>query len=180
VTVAERYWWLAPLLSAIALGFILWFNSGRQKVREWRMKRPFNAYMTRHADDPGERLELRLPSHSQVTIQIRMRPRLNYKQSELIFGFLGDLDKRPLPDHVSQSFIKREMNKRSPDTSSSHYIDHTNHYHIRDDVNRTKYNTYVKEFVVNTRDVGEYPVLLLVATDCGEGKPYGELLVIVD
>ncbi len=187
VTDAQQYWWLAPLISfcafvvsLLALGAIVWFNWGQHRVRAIKLKRPFNAFLTYGPSDPYEYWDLHVPAHSKVMVQVRIRPRMQYRQTEIVFGFNGDPVTRPVPLQVLNRFIKKGMNrKQDPDTTPNHYIDNDNHYHIVTTVDRSPPNTQALEFIVQTKKPGHYPVLLEVITDSGEAKPKNDLDITV-
>lgn len=182
MTAPQGYWWLAPLISGLALIAILWFQWGQHRFRTFRARRGFTATMV-IAPEAGKAKsrEARVPANSQISIQLRMRPRLHYRQMELLFGFRGDALQRPMPLHVLNSYIKHGKRRtQSPDTNADHYIDHEDFYHIKETSERTYPNVYTLGFLVQTREPGRYPVLLEVMTDCGEAKAKKELVLIVD
>jgi hypothetical protein len=85
------------------------------------------------------------------------------------------------PLSVRNAFIKDGLTReQSPKTSSSHYIDHGDCYHIKEAVERTKPNYYNYGFIVKTKTPGRYPVILEAVTDCGEAKPKEGLTLIVE
>jgi hypothetical protein len=130
---------------------------------------------------PDECNDLRIPAHTgEVFIHLRIRPRIQYRQTEILFGFDGDRSKRPLPLSVLNTFIKKGFNReQNPEKNSNHYIDQDNHYHIVTTVDRPPPNVQALGFVVQTREPGRYPVVLEVITDCGEAKPYFRTYVTV-
>jgi len=176
----QEVWWLAPLISFLALVAVVWFQWGQYRIRAIRLRRPFNAVLTHGADKADEFWELHVPAYSEVRIQVRIRPRTAYKQLEMVFGFFGDTSKRPEPRRVLNTFIKRGVNREpSVDSNPNHYIDQDGHYHITTPTDSTPEHTYVMEYVVQTREPGRYPVLLKIATECGEANPYSDLFVRV-
>jgi hypothetical protein len=182
ITAGQEYWWLAPVISGVALAAVVWFQWGQHKVRTIRARRGFSATMV-VAPEAGkiEACEVRVPPNSQISLQLRMRPRLHYRQMEIIFGFRGDALQRPVPLHVLNSYIKHGKRRiQSPDTNPDHYIDHEEFYHIKETSERTYPNVYTLGFLVQTRNPGRYPVLLEAMTDCGEAKAKEELVLIVD
>ena len=184
MTAAQEYWWLAPVISLcgliITVAVIVWFNWGQHRVRTWRLKQPFNASLCHGPDKADEYWELHVPSHSEVMVQVRMRPRISYRQLEIVFGFYGDRPQRPVPKRVLNSFIKEGMNREPLPTNNPHYyIDQDDHYHITTPTERTPPHTYVMGFIVQTNEPGRYPVLLGVFTECGEANPHNDLFVRV-
>jgi hypothetical protein len=179
---AQQYWWLAPTISGFALIAILWFQWGQHRVRAYRLRRPFSAMLLRESNSPDEFNTLHLPAHKdEVIIHLRIRPRVSYRQTEIVFGFDGDASKRPLPHKVLNEFIKKGFNReQDPDKNQNHYIDQHNHYHIVATVDRSPPNVQAIGFVVQTRDPGRYPVVFEKIIDCGEAKSFIKLHVIVD
>jgi hypothetical protein len=182
MTAAQTYWWLAPLISFLALVAVIWFQWGQHQARKYRLKRGFNAFLAYGPAAPDEQLDLRLPANSKVMVQIRIRPRMAYRQIELVFGCRGPEETRPVPLRVLNRFIKVGASRQqSPATHPNNYIDHGDHYHIGGTVDRAPPHTYALEFVMQTKGPGRYPVLLEIITESGEAKPKKELyLTVVD
>jgi hypothetical protein len=182
MTVADKYWWIAPTISFLALIAIIWFQWGQHVVRSYRTRRPFHADMSMAPSTPGSYCrELHVPPNALVSLQLRIIPTLHYKQTDSIFGFDGPAKDRPLPVSVRNEFIKDGLTReQSPKTTSSHYIDHGDCYHIKEPLERTKPNYYNYGFIVKTTTPGRYPVILEVITDCGEAKPKERLTLIVE
>jgi len=182
MAVADKYWWIAPTLSGLALLAIIWFQWGQHVVRSYRTRRPFHADMSMAPATPGSYCrELHVPPNTKVSLQLRLRPTLHYKQTDFIFGFHGLAKDRPQPLSVRNEFIKDRLTReQSPGKNPSHYIDHGDCYHIKEAVERTKPNYYNYGFIVETKTPGRYSVILEVVTDCGEAKPKEELTLIVE
>jgi hypothetical protein len=181
MTAAQHYWWLAPVISALALAAIVWFQWGQHRVRAFRLKSPFTVLLSHTSDSPDEVQNLHIPAHTnEVFIHLRIRPRVQYRQTEILFGFDGDRERRPLPQSILNTFIKKGFNRvQNPDKDTNHYIDQDNHYHIVTTADRSPPNVQALGFVVQTREPGRYPVVLEIITDCGEAKPYFRVYVTV-
>lgn len=180
MTAAEEFWWLGPSIAFCAFAAILWFNWGQHKVRVLRLRRPFVASIAHGPDESHEYCLIAVPAHSEVLIQLRIRPIVAYRQLELVFGFTGDRLRRPVPLRVRNTFIKTGINREiSPKDHPNHYVDHDDKYHINTPVERSPPTTYVVGFVIQTNEPGNFPVLLDIVTDCGEAKPRGGLGFIV-
>jgi hypothetical protein len=176
-------WGLGILISFSALMAGIWFNWGQHRLKVYRLKRAaFDAFLAYGPAVPNEQLDLRLPAGSQVMVQIRIRPRLQYRQIEILFGCKGSKDARPIPLRVENRFIKAGATRvQSPGTNPNHYIDHDDHYHIVQTMDRSPPNTQALEFVVQTKGPGRFPIALGVITDIGEANPKWELfLTVVD
>jgi hypothetical protein len=178
MAVGQEYGWL---ISAAALAAILWFQWGQHRVRAFRLHRAFHATLSPGTDGQQEALSIKVPAHTkEVLVQIRIRPRLTYRQIEILFGFDGDPNRRPLPVSVLNAFIQHGFNReQNPDKNQNHYIDHHNHYHIVQTVDRSPPNTQALGFVVQTREPGRYPIVLEVITEVGEARPYTKIQLIV-
>jgi len=180
MTASQEFWWLAPLISFLGLLAVVWFGWGQHRLKAFRLRRPFDAVLAHGADKPDEFVEMHVPAHSQVMVQVRIRPRTSYKQLQMVFGFWGETSKRPEPLRVLNTFIKKGVNREpSVETNPDHYIDADGYYHITTPTERTPEHTYVMEYVVQTREPGRYNVLLKIATECGEANPRSGLVVRV-
>ena len=105
MTAAQTYWWLAPLISFFAFLAIIWFQLGQHQVRKHRLTRGFSAFLAHGPTDPNEQFDLRLPANSKVMVQIRIRPRMPYRQIEC----QGPEETRPIPLRVLNRFIKKSV-----------------------------------------------------------------------
>jgi hypothetical protein len=183
MSAAEKFWWLAPSVAGFAAILVIWFNWGQHKIRAFRARRPFEAFLT-IAPEKGRDSwchELHVPPNTEIAIQLRIRPRLHYRQLSFAIGFGGIEADRPRPIKVLNTFIKEGLRReQSPADNENHYIDYNNWYHIRDEVERIRPNFYAYGFLVQTKKPGRYPVLVEIITDCGEGKPSKELHLIVE
>jgi hypothetical protein len=146
VPAAQQFWWVGPLIaglsllvSSAALCAIIWFNWGQHRYRAYRQRTAgFNVFLTYGPDDTKEVRELRLPANSEVMVQLRIRPTIQYQQIEVVFGCHGSDITRPVPLRVLNRFIKHGVNReQSPDTHASNYIDKDDHYHIKETVDRS-------------------------------------------
>lgn len=184
MTLAEQFWWVAPSVATFAALLIIWFNWGQHKVRALRMKRGFDAFLTLFPEKGRETWchELHVPPNTTIAIQLRIVPRLSFKQFLFVFGFGdGDKDSRPLPKRVLNKFIKVGMRReQSPETNENHHIDYVDNYHIREQMERVVPNTYAYGFEVQTRAPGRYPAYLRIITDCGEARPRHPLVLVVE
>src|SRR5262245_14227266 len=89
-TPGEQFWWLGSVLSAASLLAILWFQWWRPAVAKWRLRKGFDLYFTVAPDSFDIFREHHVPPHQEVSVQLRMNPRLEFRQRELVFGFDGD------------------------------------------------------------------------------------------
>jgi hypothetical protein len=178
-TSAEEFWYLGPVISAIAACLIVWFNWGQHALRSHKMKRPFRLDIV---GQPGRMVkELHAPPDSECSIQFRIWPLLNFEQHEMIFGFIGDREKSPIPQKVLNEFIKLGRGReQSPDVNEKHSIDNSDNYHIKETRILTMPNNYTCGFIVKTRDPGVYPIRFEMITDSGESFPVSSVFLIVD
>ena len=171
--------WLGIGISASILLIIGWVNVIKPLRRKAMMRAPFTAYF--RTSDEKKLTELHVPAKASVDIQINREPRLHYTEYELALGFDGPPDKRPYASRARNLFIKRGRFKEgTPDTDDRHYIDAKDAYHIKEQRELTKGNTYTVGFAVQTRESGRYPVRLRTITDAGEGQPQKQLVLIVE
>jgi hypothetical protein len=182
VTINEGAPIAAALLGACTLTAILWVNFARPMRRHWLMKNPAKAeFLIELADGTETRAKrMSVPPYSEVLIQLRLSPRLHYKETVLIFGFDGDPESKPLPIATHNTFIKVGNRRETPETNREHMIDRKDRYHIRRATERTKGNVFALGFEVKTRAPGTYDVCLEFMTDDGEGKPTVPLALVVE
>jgi hypothetical protein len=182
IPAAQQFWWIAPTISFFALLAIVWFNWGQHRYRAHRQRTAgFDVFMS-YGPDGTEVRELTLPANSEVMVQLRIKPAIQYRQIEIVFGCRGSDIGRPVPLRVLNRFIKFGVNReQSPQTHSNNYIDKDDHYHIKETVDRSPPHVQALEFVVRTGRAGAYPVLFEVITDSGEAKSAkGLYLTVVD
>jgi hypothetical protein len=183
ITASQQFWWIAPVLTGVTILLLLWFNSGRNRLRTWQMKRGFEARLAMGTEkkEIGWCQELYVPPSRELSIQIRIDPRFSYRQHGLIFGFRGTASEKPEPLSVLNTFIaKGRRREQSPDTDENHSIDYNGSYHIREVKEIVKPTTYAYGFKVRTRTPGRYPVVLIVLTDSGEAVPRTDLFLVVE
>ncbi len=168
-------------LSLLVLLVLLWVNFGRNRLRHYRMRRPFDVYFKLGADaDAPTATEISVPAHSTEQIDIRIAPKLHFVQNEIIVGIGGDVESRPRLVAMNNPFVKRgKGTKGSPEDTGGHYTDYNDNYHIQERVDRTRGNKYALGFIVETRDPGAYPLTVKAMTDDGEGKAANQLIVRV-
>jgi hypothetical protein len=182
-TPAESYWWLAPVISGIAVFLAVWFNWGKDWRRSRRMKRPFRLDLVRPpGKTPADMVnELHAPPNSEFSIQLRVWPLLPFEIHEIVFGFYGEQDQRPVPKHASNEFVKiGKRREQHPEIDEGHSLDRSDNYHIREDRHFSNPNNYTYGFIVQTREPGVYPIRFEMITDCGYAFPVKGAFLTVD
>src|SRR5450432_1218239 len=100
-------WQYAPmigwLLTVVSILLIVWFNWGQHRVRRWRLKKPYDLWFNGETRGKWTR-ELSIRAYSEVHIELRLEPLLNYKEFEVVFGFEGPEGDRPRPVRVENRF----------------------------------------------------------------------------
>jgi len=170
-------------LSVAVLALLFWVNFGRNWLRHYRMRRPFDIYFKLGgAADAPTGTEARLSAHSsEEQLDIRIAPKLHFVQNEIIVGIKGDSERRPRLKEMNNLFVKEGKGAGgSPAQRESHYIDYDDNYHIKERVDRTKGNKYALGFIVETRDPGTYDLSVSAMTDDGEGKASNLLTIRVE
>lgn len=172
---------LSLVFSGTILLIIAWVNIGHPLYRRYRLRKPFRAYFKSLPQAKGlETTEHAVPANSNVEIDFRLKPTINYVQHELILIFEGDPDQKPLPKAVVNTFIQEgAARNQGPKTNPNHYIDYENSYHIRHQQVRTKGNTYAIGFLVETRGPGRFPVRFETLAEDGLGRSANDLTVVV-
>jgi hypothetical protein len=179
----EDYWWLAPVISGIAVLLAVWFNWGKDWHRRRRMRKPFRLELVRPPGTSQDDMvrELLAPPDSEFSIQLRVWPLLEFDIHEIVFGFVGDQDRRPVPQRAFNEFIKiGTRRKQVPGVDDGHLIDYSDNYHIREDRAFSKPNNYTYGFLVQTREPGLYPIRFEIITDCGEALPVRGVFLSVE
>lgn len=146
------------------------------------MRNCFDIAFTPSPDHPRESWtnELHVAADSEVSVQLRMDPRLHFRQDEFIIGFEG-FTQRPRVLRAFDPFVKvGKRREQSPETNPDHYIDAKDRYHIAQKVERTAGNTFSYSFMVKTYLPGRFVVIIRTMTDCGEGRPRQSLVLVVD
>lgn len=133
------------------------------------------------ASAPEERV-IKVPAHTdKVQVDFRIRPLLTFRQQELAVSVGGDIDKKPLPLAVNNTFIKEGLLKRqSPQDNEKHYIDYNGTYRIVSDRVHVIGTPYAIGFEFQTREPGEYPVTFKVKTENGGGRSAMVCTIIVE
>lgn len=98
-----------------------------------------------------------IPAHSEIPIQLAMRPRVSFEETELYVGCEGDDGNRPRITQYFNSFIVRGKHKEdTPETNDNHYVDSDGYYHMRERRTRVKEETYVTGFMLRAYSQGKY------------------------
>ncbi len=101
--------------------------------------------------------ELTLPSNSLVTIELWIKPKMNFHESEFYFGCEGDDVTKPRPIEYDNRFVERGLaSKASPETDRNHYVDHHAYYHVRTERDLISSEVYVRGFSLKTIAEGKY------------------------
>ena len=179
----QPYWWLGALLSGLTLLSVLWFNIGSPLLREYRLRRPVDAFLTLYPEGGHDSwtTELHVQPNSEVVVHLRFRPRLHFKSMDLIFGFVGESPIRPTLIKTRNVFVARgKQREASPDDDDRHYIDYKGNYHIKDVQERVRGTVYAQGYVIQTSKPGRFRVKLGITTDGGDGEPTEPLFIIVE
>ena len=174
--------WVVPSgLSTVVIGILVWVNFVRPKCRSRGLKKPISAYFVK--PETGERRLhcVTVQANSECTVHLRIQMHMQFEESQMVFGFDGDREKRPIPQSVVNSYVHKGSEKyQSPDTHTNHYIDEKYRYHIRHSRNRTPTDVIAIGFTIEARSPGEYPVYLMVVTEEGDGSLRQPLTVVVE
>jgi hypothetical protein len=184
---------VSTAVSALAAGMIFHINFVRPRLRRRKLKNPVKAWFLipaqhRHPlnyaisdTDDHAVSELILPPHSECEIQICMSPLVSFRNSELSFGFdwMGETDlKKPIPIEFFSPFVERGALRRgNPDSDPTHYMDFSNHYHIRRDILYVVGQDVAFGFKIMTRDAGVYRTHLTFKAEEVEGTAFLSLRV---
>ena len=149
----------------------------------WRriyLKHPCNVHFAVwHNDEQHLLEEITLPSNTKCQIEIRIRPRISYEENMFGFGFLGDANDIPIPKGRFSNFVKEGNKYSSPDKDEGHILTEKLRYHIQHSYVRRKHIVVATGFIVETRSVGDYPILITFSSDLRDGGPRQNLVLHV-
>ena len=139
------------------------------------MKGHFTIRQTPDSDiEPHHVQTLVLRSHSATEIEIGIHARTVFHAREVIFGFKGNRDSKPVVTGRARQFVK---SGNLPD--QTYYVDHADWCHAVIDRDFNRGTHIVMGFAVQTRQPGRYEVQLSFVTDEIEGN-YERLAVLVE
>lgn len=126
--------------------------------------------------------EVRVPAHSEATIQLEHKPKLKFSVTEISFGFIGEVGEKPEPTEYFNSFIREGKRKggRPSDDNPTHAVDRKGNYHIVEERLFTPRNHYPVGFKIATAKPGRYQVRWYYFTEEGEGRVGEDLTLIVE
>jgi hypothetical protein len=178
-------WPWSIIISAAALSVVAYTQIIRPWRRRRRLRRPFDAYfvittpgrfrMGYVVQDDKEHYvkELVVPSHSEVSIQIALEPKLSFLQHELYFGCDEGLvdEEKPRATEWFVPFVREGVRRSGkPDEAHpGHYTDYNGFYHVRENYLYTK-DARVIGFKLVTRRTGTFPAQIYFVTDDVRGK----------
>lgn len=114
--------------------------------------------------------EIVLPANPKVPVEVWIKPKINYYQTEYYFECEGELEGKPRPVKYYNPFVVEGRKEATPRENSNHYIDHHLYYHVRKKGYRVENEVYVSGFIIETRKEGRYKAQLLIHTHEGLGK----------
>ena len=177
LVIMSPYWPVVSALGAVVvISILVWVHFGRPARRRRGMKHPCDVWFDL-VDGPAE---LTVPANSRVEIDFRIRPKLKYECRKMVFGFVGDKNKIPIPISVSNKFVARGKQREvSPDDDENHFVDVDHQYHQGVYRFHTPPDIYAQGYRVETREPGRYKIDFMFLTDEGEGTPSKDLFLVV-
>jgi hypothetical protein len=177
---------IAAFLSAAVLVLYLAVEFIRPHVRRRKLKRPCNVQFVIHPTREGHSdyaiqddnwhfaKEITLPPASDFHVEIMLRPRLNFVESEFAFGCSDDspldADKKPFATGYINSFIVRGKKSATPEEDENHYTDRHGFYHIRRSfAQRSVGQDFIVGLKLRTRAVGVFKVEVWLTTEEKQG-----------
>lgn len=178
ISMPETYQALGPIISALILVIIVWLNFIGPLVSRKRSQKPFKIYFL---DNDYERVESHdADKNSEIDIQLRMIPHFNISGQEIVFGFYGGEDEKPIPISTFEKFIKIGSRRtESPDSNPDHYRDIKGFYHTPKTRSYAKGTVYALGFRVKTHKPGKYKLFLRILRSDGESQPKNEITLNV-
>jgi len=179
---------ISALIGGAALLCVIWIQFIKPWLRGRRLRRPCEVHFVLRPErhdyvvHDNERHHVRvlvLPAHSVREIEIGFKVKVNFRESELVFGCDGDDDAKPYASQWIDSFT--DTGGKTiwiPGEDEGHSIDMHKFYHRRLDRLRNIGTHYVNSFRLITRAPGEYKAYVSFLTDEIEGN--AELSIIVE
>jgi hypothetical protein len=186
---------VAAFVGIATFALVAWVNFGRPIRRRRKLQKSviaeFLVPSAKHhtcefaEQDNREHLlkTIVLPANSEVTVDLRFTPRLNFESTEVIMGCIGATSKIPYATEYYNQFIKEGEGQRiKPGPGNRHYLDKHNYYHIRDNSPRrwSRRACVSIALKIKTRGPGQYPVELYFPGDEVEGKAEDLVIVVED
>jgi hypothetical protein len=186
---------IAAFASVATLIMVGWVNFGRPFRRRRKLRKPVIAEFVlpsakHHACDFAEQdnrehllKTIVLPAHSEVTVDLRFTPQLNFEGTEISMGCLGAINRIPYATEYFNQFIKEGAGQQiKPGPGNRHYLDKHNYYHIRDNNPRrwTVGQCVSVALKIKTSGPGKYPVEVYFPGDEVEGKAEDLMIVVED
>jgi len=181
----EAIWTIIGAIASVSvLGLYIFVEFIRPRMRRYKLKHPCDVTFV----IPPQRTsqicefavlddqwhftrEITAPPHSDIHIELRLVPRLNFTQSEFAFGCDGDknLDTKPFAVEYFNSFIDKGKKVASPESNEHHYTDRHQYYHITGNRQRSVGQHFIVGLVVRTREPGTYKADIETTTEEMQG-----------
>jgi hypothetical protein len=186
---------VAAFVGVATLVLVAWVNFARPVRRRRKLQKPVIAeflvpsgkhHTCEFAEQDNREHLLKtivLPANSELTVDLRFTPLLNFESTEVSMGCVGPINKIPYAVEYFNRFIKEgEGQQIKPGPGNRHYLDKHNYYHIRDNNPRrwTVLTCVAIALKIKTRGSGQYPVELYFPGDEIEGKADDLMIVVED
>jgi len=102
-----------------------------------------------------------LPAHAEIPIQLWIKPRVAYEETDMYFGCEGSINEKPEPIKYYNPFVYQGKREIVPGGEEGHYIDFHRYYHTVGKRVRVPTEVYVPGFMIRTHTSGEYEAQLL-------------------
>lgn len=166
-----------------------WAHLGRPWWRRRRLRNPCEVHFVLrpevattdyvvHDDRRHHTRTLVLPAHSEVEIELGLRARVHFRETEFVFGCDGEDSAKPYATQWLDRFsANTTKNAWTPGIDEGHSLDIHHFYHRRKEVHRNTGTHYVHSFLLVTRVPGTYKAYVSFLTDEVEGNAQLELVV---
>lgn len=176
--------WEIKIGSVIVILLLLYFEILRPYLRRtWHLRKAFVCHFAVDDNNDNRHLvdKLVLPANRQQPIALRIWPKINYKQTDLLVNIGSQMEDKPEILNYYNAFVSRGKGRfESPETNDRHYVDRKGAYHITNEKMTTKPNTFTVGYSVRTKTAGCYPLRIAAVTDDGEALPKNECFILVE
>lgn len=145
---SDNHYWVGILLSALIFLIIFVRQVLEPYIRSKRMKFPYRVNF-RIAPKGAERpTELEVDANSECHMQLSRTATLSFTEHELIVGFEGDAEGKPVITEPHNKFIKKGQRLEN------WYLDDSDNFHEPNERRLTRTNTYTTGLKIVTKEPG--------------------------
>jgi len=176
--------WEISLGSVLVIALIFFVEFGRPYIRrKIRLKRAFLCNFAVDDANGQQHLvnNLVLPVDSCKEVALRIRPKINFTQTDLLVNFGSQMEGKPEIVGYFNAFVAWGRGRdETPETDHRHYVDRKGAYHTTMERKRTTPNVFTMGYKIHTNSEGCFPLRIAAITDDGEAWPDNNCYIIVE